>query len=192
MKQSERIRHYLDFQQNPLKNEYLGKKSLIKKTSLDPLEKFIVAVSFIPVVLFFVIGYLFFKPVHIFSNDGWSNSVMLIFWGVINIIVCLYAFAHGVLEIIEGAGETDEYKKLRDEYSAKGLVEVDDPFKAKCSEYDDYMECTVCSATREPLNYREYKWCEVPGNCSKCARFLRAMGKDPQQWNEYFHNIEKW
>lgn len=192
MKQSERIRHYLDFQQNPLKNEYLGKKSSIKGTSLTLLEKVIVAVSFIPIILFFVIGYLFFKPVYIFSDDIIENSVALIICGIINAIICLYALWYGIIEMIQGADETDEYKKLRDEYSAKGLVEVDDPFKAKCSEYDDYMECTVCSATREPLNYRECKWCEVPGNCSKCARFLRAMGKDPQQWNEYFHNIEKW
>lgn len=191
MKQSERMRWYLAYQNHPLKNEYLKEKKKIKRRRLPKENKFIIALCTIPFIMIFVIGYLFFGVVELFSDIGWFGHVFIYFAvGIGNLYLCLKillaASDYGI-----GWEKTDEFEKLQEKYKEKGLLEVEDPFSSACSEYDYMLGRTVCSVTREPLSSQEQAWCKIPRNCGKCARFIRAMGKDPQEWNEYF-NIEKW
>lgn len=191
MKQSERMKWYLSYQNHPLKKEYLKEKSKIKSRRLPTENKFIVALCTIPFILIFVIGYLFFGEVHLFSNiGGFGHGLIYIAVGIGNIFLCLFIF-YCAMQYGIGWKKTDEFEKLQEKYKEMGLLEVDSPFYAKCSEYDDHMDCKVCSATHAPLNYQEYIWCEIPGNCRKCARFINSMGLDLDYWSEN-HEIEKW
>lgn len=193
MKQSDRMRWYQEYQNHPFKNEYLKEKSKIKSRRLPAYDRFIIALCTIPFILIFVIGYLFFKDVYFIDGLGSiGHTLLYIAVGIGNIVLCLYILSQA-LEYGIGWEKTDEFEKLQDKYKEKGLLEVDDPFKAECSEYDDISECTVCSATREPLlSIQEIRWCKTSGNCKKCAKFISAMGYDPKRWDEQFHCIEKW
>ncbi len=191
MKQSERMRWYLAYQNHPLKNEYLKEKKKIKRRRLPKENKFIFALCTIPFIMIFVIGYLFFGDVRLFGSIGqFGHWLIYIAVGIGNLLLCLLIL-YCALEYGIGWEKTDEFEKLQEKYREKGLLEVDSPFYAKCSEYDDRLDCKVCSATHEPLSYREYIWCEKPGNCKKCAKFINYMKLDLDYWSKY-NEIEKW
>lgn len=189
MKQSDRMRLYLEYYNHPLKKEYLKEKSKIKSRRLPTNSKIVIAICTIPFILIFVIGYLFFKDVNfIYGLGSIGHTLLYIAVGIGNLVLCFYAACLSIEYGFSKSEETDEFEKLRKKYEEKGLWEVDDPFTEKCSEFDDYMDCFVCSATREPLSNQEIRWCETPGNCRKCARFLTAMGFDVKNRED----IEKW
>lgn len=191
MKQSERIKWYLSYNNHPLKNEYLKEKSKIKYRRISGFQKLIIALCTIPFILIFVIGYLFFESVYIINGlGGLGHTLLYIAAGIGNLILCLYIF-FAAFEYGLGWEKTDEFEKLQKKYREKGLLEVDDPFLSECSEYDNMLEERVCSVTREPLSNREIEWCQTRGNCRKCARFVNAMGIDVNDWSKY-HEIEKW
>ena len=191
MKQSERMRWYLAYQNHPLKKENLQEKSKIKYRKLPAYSKFIIALCTIPFILIFVIGYLFFGDVYLFDSiGGFGHLFIYIAVGIGNLFLCLYIFL-AALEYGIGWKKTDEFEKLQEKYKEKGLLEVEDPFRSVCSEYDDMLEETVCSVTHESLSFPERVWCKTPGNCRKCARFINSMGYDVNDWSKH-NEIEKW
>lgn len=181
MKQSERMRLYLEFNNHPLKTEYLSKKRGMKHRKL--IDKWYIALKAVPFILILVFGYLFF------STDDWNEMCCYTIVGLINLYICFKVLNSDFSQHWE---ETEDYQKLKDEYEAKGLYEVDDPFREECGEYnDDGM--FVCSATQQPLTFEEKQWCQTKGNCENCARFLRCMGFDIDDWSEEMRSeIQKW
>ncbi|MGN0548214.1 MAG: hypothetical protein ACI4IM_01305 [Acutalibacteraceae bacterium] len=188
MDQSTRIKYYIKYNNHPLKNEYEKEKKKIKVRRLPLSRKIIIAASFIPIIMFFVIGYWFFNDIHIVDNlSCFGHTVLYILWGIGNIfselLPLMFFTLYGAKWIY-----TDDFKKLKEKYEEKDLIEVDSPFLSSCGEFDCDLDHFVCSVNREPLSLRERKWCSTPGNCRKCARFLTAMGFD----TELYDNLEKW
>lgn len=59
-------------------------------------------------------------------------------------------------------------------------------YKHECCEYDDLLDDWVCSATKERLPFSEVSWCETPGNCRYCKRFVtNYLGQDAIKYWEY-------
>ena len=189
MKQSTRIRMYKEYRNHPLRKEYEANKRKVKKHNKSTFDILGICACMIPIILFFVYGYLFFSGYKIAKADTeWNNAVYIIILGLINVFICLKVITLLTDGTFSG-NQTEEYKKVVDKYEQMGLIEVDDPFNAKCGEYDDDDEYFVCSANMQPLNNQERVWCSTAGNCKHCARFIRAMGFDPE-YSTY--EIQKW
>lgn len=188
MKQSERIRLCKEYQNHPLKDEYEAKKSKIKK---KPFSYYIVILSaLIPIILFF---YYFY----VFSTDawgtGWGNFFAVIILGIANIILgglWILVAIFSICDKIVAVHNKTAFKKLEDEYKEQGLIPIDEQelFEHECCEYDDWKETYVCSATKQPLSYKEMTFCEQPGNCKHCKAFVTAyLGADMlKYWSEEF------
>lgn len=188
MNQSTRIRMYLEYKNHPLNKEYEKEKARIKKKKI-PISGYIkIMIGIIPYIMIFVYGYMFFACDlnALFGLGDWVGMFLMIILGGVNLLVCLGVF-YLFCEYGVGAKETDEFNKLKEKYEAKGLVEVDCPFSTKCGEYDEKQDCYVCSVNRQPLSLSEKNWCE--NNCRYCARFIRAMGFDPES---SIYEIKKW
>lgn len=189
MKQSERIRRCREYQNHPLKKEYEAKKSKITK---KPFYYYIIILSaLIPIILFFY--YLY-----VFSTDawgtGWGTFFAVIILGIINIFLGGLWIFLGVASIcskIVDVHNEASYRKLDDEYKEKGLIPITEHelYEHECCEFDDWKETYVCSATKQPLSYRDaVGFCKQPGNCRYCRAFVTAyLGPDgPKYWSEEF------
>ncbi len=188
MKQSTRIRMYKEYHDHPLRKEYEANKRKVKKYKKSASDILGICVCIIPFILIFVFGYLFFGNVTIVKYSILFNWFLIIALGIGNIFLCmgsLWVFMEGTFK----GCETKDFEALKEKYEQKGLTEVDDPYNAKCGEYDDYDEYFVCSANMQPLNNQERVWCSTAGNCKHCARFIRAMGFDPEL---HRNEIQKW
>ncbi len=186
MKQSERMRKYREYHEHPLREEYEKKcKGLVGERT--PLGKVLKICSIICIVIFIVCGILFFIDV---SEIMYVDTVCVFFVGIINIPIGIIFFCASDSNSKFVRQEHPDFKKIEKEYADKGLIKVDDPFRERCGEYNRY-DVFVCSATQEPLSRQEEIWCQYSGNCSKCAKFYRAMGLDPNRdWLR--DKIEKW
>lgn len=191
MKQSERIQCVKNYYKHPLRKQYEEEKKHIteKPFYYHLYNLFVVVTVVISAVLFFYYGY-------VFNNDawgtGWGQFFGVIILGLINIIC---GFLWIILSIDLRAKILDNYnfktyKKLKEKYKEKGLIvmEEEELYEHECCEYDDWKETYVCSATKQPLSYRDLNFCKQAGNCRYCRLFVTAyLGPDgPKYWSYEF------
>lgn len=204
MTQSQRIKYCKEYQNHPLKQEYLEKKSKITGTA--PVERLnsIVTILIYVYGIIFAIGFLglfFFDYIFYYGfdeshgiDDFWLSQIIMLtafVLGLINIVLSfvLVIFKDDFINLHEKK-YSNELKKLKDYYWDKGLVEVEESelFKHECCEYDDYKEKFVCCATKQSLSYNDIRFCKQPGNCRYCRLFVTAyLGPDgPKYWSYEF------
>lgn len=184
MKQSERIRLSKAYREQPLREQYEAEKREISITS--PLLYVYYFVKSIPIILFFVYGFLFFYGLYLddyLDDRGMSYMIVSFVLGVVN------ALFVGPFIILWADDQKDNLKKdepccekLKEKYEKLGLVEVSYPLRESCGEYDDDGDL-ICSVTGELLDYREFSWCQVKGNCEHCSKMVKAYwGDDALSW----------
>lgn len=176
MKQSERMRMYRSYYENPLRKQYEAEKRELRSAS--PLLVFCYFVLVILFILSFVYGYLFLGDNEIFGAE--TFLVALVF-GIVNLLLACVI----VLALVNDNKEKQfECSKLREKYEEQGLYEVENPCREPCGERD-YDGDWVCSVTGNLLSWQEFAWCQVKGNCMHCSKFVTAFfGADAlENWN---------
>lgn len=196
MKQSRRIELCKQFEKHPLKREYERKKSKICKRK--PFSYYLLIVSLIiPVIMFFVYGYLFCSDDGSYEHIwGLDPGFCIVLFGILNIVFELYLFGKSVdwFDTLVYSYNKEELKKLENEYEKKGLIEMPESelWKHECCEYDDYREMTVCCVTKQPLSYKDYSFCKTPGNCKYCRTFVSGyLGSDAVEWWGKSHEYKR-
>lgn len=187
MKQSERMRLSKAYHEHPLRKQYESEKNNLSITSpMLYIYYFIIA---IPIILFFVYGYLFFADgndyIDVDALFGTGAIFVVVFLGIVNVLfIGPFVFLWAVGQIDKLKEKAIPCKDLKEKYAKLGLIEVSDPFRESCGEYDDDGDL-ICSVTGELLDYREFAWCEVKGNCKHCSKFVTAyLGEDAlEYWN---------
>ncbi|MDE6469928.1 MAG: hypothetical protein K2L19_02780 [Eubacterium sp.] len=187
MKQSDRIRYCKEYHNHPLRKEYELKKSKFRKKPLP----FCMVFPWIMIIVYLLIFIGCVKISKIVDNSfpfviaGYAIIII----GLINLYISFQTF-RDALDLTSRDLETDDLKKLREEYEKKGLIEWEEHelWKHECCEYDDYREMYVCCATKQPLSYRDISFCKQPGNCKYCKAFVTAyLGPDgPKYWSYEF------
>lgn len=204
MTQSQRMKYYKEYRNHPLKDEYLAKKSKITGTApVNKVQSITYSLKFVYGIIFIIgfLGAIFFDYIFYYGFDeshgtdefSLSQIIMLSAFvlGLLNITLSfiLAIFEDKFIKLHEKK-YSNELKKLRDEYWDKGLVEIDESelYEHECCEYDDWKETYVCSATKQPLSYRDLNFCKQAGNCRYCRLFVTAyLGPDgPKYWSYEF------
>lgn len=178
MKNSEKIRLYLQNKENPLKDEFENECKALSHQSDNIIDKFntFSFSSIAIVIVIFVISFFI----------DFLNSA-LVFW-----LAILWVMVLGVLFLIlcSITGSTNkkeneiEIEKLKEKYAKKGYIHhnMDTLFcrSGKCGEYkyDGYDERFVCSLDFTPLSYEKKQWCQTPGNCINCEKLKRTLWPD--------------
>ncbi len=140
-------------------------------------------IAAIPIILFFVYGFLFFYGLYLDDERGTTYTIVSFVLGVVN---ALFVGPFIILWVSSQKAKLKEYdpscKELKEKYAKLGLIEVSDPFSESCGEYDDDGDL-ICSVTGELLDYREFAWCQDKGNCKHCSKMVKAYwGEDALSW----------
>lgn len=172
--QSTRLRMVKAYYAHPLRKEYEAEKERLYNK--NPKRFIPTLVMLFPWIMIIVYGIIFFN---IF------DSFIVVVLGIINLFVCLCSIGWGDSLKKEFEKNTAGVDKLKAKYQQKGLYEVTESelLSSKCGEYDYNSEEFVCSATGERLSYMDYNWCQTPGNCKYCRRFVTAYVGDTKYWS---------
>lgn len=186
MKQSERMRLFLQYRNHPLRKEYEEKKKQILSKHKCFQYYLITIIQVLSCVM--IPGWLVVLCVLDFE---FSFPIIL---GIINLVCAFFSLLYGGenKEWYQEQRNEKELIELKTNFKEKGCVEAEDPYTKECGEYNNY-DVFVCSATQQPLTFEEKQWCQTKGNCKNCARFLRCMGFDIDDWSEEMRSeIQKW
>lgn len=172
MTQSDRIRLCKEYYANPLHREYEEKVKKVKKNK-PPVYIFLCALWAVPIILFFVYGFIFA------THENLDVQFGIFILGVLNVAA---AFFYGLIfsELTEkytNRYNKDALRELKNEYKEKGLVVMteSDLFDSVCCERDNH-ERNVCCVTKEPI---QSYFCSTPGKCRDCKTFITAyLGAD--------------
>ena len=176
--QSTRLRMVKEYYSHPLRKEYENEKD--KLHSKNPKRFIAYFIMAFPVVAFFGFGIEFL----IVSWDGWMPGWHFLL-AVINLLTGIFVIEFGAKLNTELKNDNTDIQELKQKYLDKGLYEVTEAelLSSKCGEYDSYYDDLVCSATREPLSYIDYNWCQTAGNCKYCRKFVQAYVGDTEHWS---------
>ncbi len=172
--QSTRIRLVKEYYSHPLRSEYEQEKNKLYKK--NPKRFIPTLVILFPWVMIIGYGIIFFNV--------WESFIVVAL-GIINLFACLCSFGWSDSLKKEFEKDTTGVDELKAKYQQKGLYEVTESelLSSKCGEYDSFSEEFVCSATGEYLNYIDYNWCQTPGNCKYCRKFVQAYVGSTEYWS---------
>lgn len=177
MRQSERMRLRKAYLEHPLRVSYEGERRVLLTSS--PILRFYYCVLAVQFILLFVYGNLLFRKNSILEAE---TLVVILVFSIVNLLL-MCAIVPAL--ITDRKEKMQNCSLLKEKYKKLGLIEVADPCREACGEWDNDREEWICSATGEQLNYREFRWCQVKGNCKHCSKFVTAyLGEDAlEYWN---------
>lgn len=194
MNQSDRIRYIKEFNNHPLKKEYLKEKAKVTGEFylVNQLEDVFVVLKYIYGFLFVLLFILYLFLTNDYTRTILHIMLIISILGIINLVLplLLLIFVDIPLNFIKKKIHKGDLEKLKSEYMEKGLIEIDSSelYKHECCERDENFGI-VCCITKKPISLKEYNYfCSIPGKCKHCRTFVEGyLGKDTvNYWNHEF------